>query len=242
MKEKKKKISISFLKIGAILFILIGIFIILIPEINNMLYNKDVTKIENTFFEKIKEIEKKEENQSEESELEKLYNELKKQNENLYINKQKDLVDPFSYEQPTIDLGKYGLEGNIIGFINIPKINIEIPILLGANESNLKKGSVHLTQTSYPIGGKNTNSVIAAHRGWSKSKMFREIQKLEIGDEIYIKNFREILTYKVNEIKIINPTDVDQLLIQEGRDLITLITCHPYRVNTKRYVVYCERI
>lgn len=174
--------------------------------------------------------------------FEELYQELKRRNQELYEEKQKDLKDPFSYEQPTIDLTEYGLEGNIIGFIFIPKMEMELPILLGANTANLREGAVHLTETSYPIGGENTNCVPAAHRGSSRAAMFRDIEKLEIGDEIYIQNFRETLTYRVAELRVISPTDVQELLIQPGRDLVTLITCHPYRHNYQRYVVYCERV
>ena len=72
--------------------------------------------------------------------------------------------------------------------------------------------------------------------------MFREIKRMEIGDLLYIENFRETLTYRVVELRVIEPTDIDQLLIQEGRDLITLVTCHPYRHNYQRYVVLCERV
>ena len=84
--------------------------------------------------------------------------------------------------------------------------------------------------------------MIAAHRGYAKTAMFRNIEKLETGDEIYIENFRERLVYKVAETRVIDPADIDQLLIQEGRDLVTLITCHPYRHNYQRYVVFCERV
>lgn len=252
MKNKKKTF---FLKIFSILFIVVGLIIILFPHFTNWLYDNEVKSKKEDFIDKISQSEtdsneensnnnEKESNEenSNNVKVQELYEELKRRNEELYKNKQTNLKDPFSYEQPSIDLNEYGLEGNTIGFINIPKLKVELPILLGANEQNMKKGAVHLTETSYPIGGENTNSVIAAHRGWSKSQMFRNIQKLEIGDEIQIQNFKEKLTYKVFDIKIISPTDVEKLLIQEGKDLVTLITCHPYRVNSHRYVVYCERI
>ncbi len=73
------------------------------------------------------------------------------------------------------------------------------------------------------------------------SKMFRNLDKLEIGDIVYIQNFKEELKYEVSEIKIIDPDDIDELLIQDNKDMISLVTCHPYRINTKRYVVYCYR-
>lgn len=221
------------LKILAILFIIIGIIIFFFPQISNYIYENNVEA------EKDKFVKTTEDNSN--NMLEQLYNDLKQENEKLYKNKQANLVDPFSYEQSSIDLKKYGIENNVIGYIKIPKMNIELPILLGANTSNMKKGAVHLTETSYPIGGVNANSVIAAHRGYGRATMFRHIEKLENGDKIYIKNFKEELVYTVYEIKIIEPNDITELEIKEGEDIITLITCHPYRVNNQRYIVKAVR-
>lgn len=219
----------------AILFIIVGIGIFCFPYVSNFIYEKKVEEDIEDFITKITEDENN-------TLLDKLYKELQMRNDEIYTKKQQNLVDPFSYEQPQINLTEYGINDNIIGYINIPKIAIKLPILLGANSNNMKKGAVHLTETSYSIGGENTNSVIAAHRGWGKAVMFRHLDKVEKGDIIYIQNFREQLTYKVYEIKIINPDDVQELEIQEEKDLITLITCHPYRVNTHRYVVKASRV
>lgn len=218
----------------SILFMIAGIFILCFPYISNFIFEKDIEEKKEEFV--VKTV--KEENISL---FDQLYNELKSKNEELYENNQKDLVDPFSYEQPIIDLSRYGITDNTIGFIRIPKMDIELPILLGANAQNMKKGAVHLTETSYPIGGENTNSVIAAHRGYGKAILFRHIEKLENGDKIYIQNFREELVYEVYEIKLIDPDEVKELLIEGGKDIITLLTCHPYRVNTQRYVVKAQR-
>ena len=170
-----------------------------------------------------------------------MYKDLQDRNEWLYKSEQANLVDPFSYEQPPLDLSEYGIQDNTIGYIKIPKMGIELPIILGANSTNMRKGAVHLTETSYPIGGNNTNSVIAAHRGYGGAQLFRYIDKLDYGDEIYIQNFREELIYVVYEIKLVTPDAIDELAIQPAKDIITLITCHPYRVNTQRYIVKAER-
>ena len=222
------------LRIAAILLIFIGITLFCFPYLSNYVYEQEVEENKEEFIVKIT----KKEN---EDILQKLYEELKRRNEELFENKQVNLCDPFSYEQPSIDLSEYGIEENIIGYIRIPKMDIDIPILLGANSVNMKKGAVHLTETSYPIGGVNTNSVIAAHRGYGKAKLFRHIEKLEYGDKIYIQNFREELVYEVYEIKLVSPDEIGELAIQEGEDIITLITCHPYRVNTQRYIVKAKR-
>ena len=233
MKRKTNRENVIIFII-ATLSIIIGIGFFCFPYISNYFYQNDV-KSDKQVFDGIISNEENNEN------LDKLYQELKRRNEELYQTKQKGLTDPFSYEQPSIDLKEYGIENNIIGYINIPKMEVELPIILGANKANLQNGAVHLTQTSYPIGGNNTNSVIAAHRGYAKALFFRKIDELKYGDKIYIKNFKEELTYEVKEIKIINPSDINELLIQEGKDLITLITCHPYRVNSQRYLVIAER-
>ena len=230
----RKKKAPSHLTVIALLLVVCGAVVLLYPLYTNWLYNKDVQVQVDAFRGQM-------EKQPEALPFEDLYQELTRRNAQLYLEKQRNLTDPFSYERPNIDLSAYGLEGNVIGFISIPKMDIELPILLGANNENMRLGAVHLTETSYPIGGVNTNCVIAAHRGYSKAAMFRDIEALEIGDEIYIENFRETLVYRVVELRVIHPTDINQLLIQEGRDLVTLITCHPYRHNYQRYVVFCER-
>lgn len=227
----KRKILI----IIAILFILIGIILFCFPSASNYIYEKNVETEKEKFVVKITD-------EQNENILDKLYKKLEEENQKIYEEKQNKLVDPFSYEQSAIDLSEYGIDNNVIGYISIPKINIEVPILLGANTANMKKGAVHLTETSYPIGGANTNSVIAAHRGYGKATLFRHIDKIGVGDKIHIRNFKEELTYEVYETKIINPDDVSELEIQEGQDIITLITCHPYRVNTQRYIVKAKRV
>ena len=103
-------------------------------------------------------------------------------------------------------------------------------------------GAAVLTQTSIPIGGENTNSVIAGHRGYNGASYFRYIPDLQIGDEVVITNLWETLTYRVAETKIIAPNDVDEILIQDSKDRITLLTCHPYASGGKqRYLVICDR-
>ena len=227
-----------WLTVIAVVLFLTGLAVLLFPVLTDRLYRQEVEQKKAAFEQQIEAAEGQEGGLP----FEALYKELDRRNRMLFTQKQKDLKDPFSYQQPDIDLSAYGLQGNIIGFVSIPKMEVELPILLGANTANMRQGAVHLTETSYPIGGDNTNCVLAAHRGYSRTAMFRDIEKLETGDEIYIRNFRETLTYRVTELRIISPTDVQELLIQEGRDLVTLITCHPYPYNYQRYVVFCERV
>lgn len=203
------------------------------PYLTNWEYQRAVEEKNRVFIEQLR----KESNKYEE-----LYQQLKKENKELFREKQKNLSHKSAYEKSKIDLRAYGLEEAYIGFIKIPKMNVQLPIYLGASEEYMKKGAVHLTETSYPIGGRNTNCVIAAHRGYSKTAMFREIEVLEEGDLVYIENLWGILTYRVRKTLVIQPTNVENLFIQEDEDLLTLITCHPYRQNKQRYVVVCENI
>lgn len=174
--------------------------------------------------------------------MEGLYRDLMKENEKLFANQQEMLINEESYQKPRMNLSVYGIQNNTIGFLYIPKMKITLPILLGANEENMKKGAVHLTETSYPVGGNNSNCVIAAHRGYSKAAMFRNIDKLEKGDKVYIRNFRNRLVYKVTDYKIVEPSDIESIMIQKGKDMVTLVACHPYGKNVQRYLVFCERM
>ena len=164
-------------------------------------------------------------------------------NRRIWEEKQSGLCDPWSYEQPSFQLRDYGIPDEVFGVISIPRLELEMPIYLGATYQHLADGAAHLSQTSLPIGGKNTNCVIAGHRGWGGASYFRYITRLEAGDEIIITNLWGKLRYAVTETRIIAPHEVKEILIQEDRELITLLTCHPYASGGKyRYVVYCERI
>lgn len=135
-----------------------------------------------------------------------------------------------------------GVYDDMFGYIEIPAMDITLPLYLGASEKHMSKGAAILGETSIPVGGINTNSVIAGHRGWKSGPYFREIEKLSVGDAVYITNPWDTLAYRVESIDIINPDDSDKVKIQEGKDMVTLLTCHPYRSHGKyRYVVYCVR-
>ena len=122
-------------------------------------------------------------------------------------------------------------------------MGVEMPLYLGASNENMANGAAVLSQTSIPIGGINTNAVIAGHRGYGGYSYFRYIEVLEEGDEVIITNLWKTLTYKVSEIRIVTPDDVDAILIQPGKDMVTLLTCHPYASGGKyRYLVFCERV
>lgn len=215
------------------IIIFTGIMVLLYPYFTDRAYNQKIERQKKFYFHHTSGMSNK---------MDRLYHELQKRNEQLFINGQEKFCSITSYQRSTMNLKLYGINNNTIGYIVIPDMKVNLPIFLGASEENMKKGAVHLTETSYPIGGENTNCVIAAHRGYSKAAMFRNIEKLEIGDKVFIENFREKIIYQVAQLRIISPTDTNQVLIKEGKDMLTLITCHPYRKNSQRYVVFCERI
>ena len=164
-------------------------------------------------------------------------------NSALFSYRQKDLNSKSAYEQSQFRLTDYGLPSETFGVISIPKMSLEMPLFLGASEANMAKGAAVLSQTSIPIGGESANAVIAGHRGWNGYKYFMDIERLEIGDEVTITNVWETLTYKVVDIQIVSPNDVGAILIQQGRDMITLLTCHPPNTGGRyRYLVFCERV
>ena len=131
----------------------------------------------------------------------------------------------------------------MFGVLSIPALGLEMPVYLGASSQNMALGAAQLGQTSIPVGGKNTNAVIAGHRGWNGADYFRYITELVPGDHITITNLWETLEYAVVGTRIISPDDVDAIKIQPGKDMITLFTCHPYASGGRqRYLVFCERI
>lgn len=163
-------------------------------------------------------------------------------NESLFRDSQAGLSSEDAYEAPSFILADYGLESEAIGVLSVPALSFEMPIFLGATDQHLADGVAHLSQTSLPIGGENTNTVIAGHRGWYGADFLRYIEKLKIGDEIIVTNLWEELIYTVCEIKVIEPYQVEAVFIQPQRELLTLLTCHPYATGGRqRYLVICER-
>ncbi len=164
-------------------------------------------------------------------------------NLSLYEQKQTGLSSEYDYQKPSFLLSEYGLDSEVFGVIRIPAMELSMPIYLGATKQHMAEGAAHLSQTSLPIGGENTNCVISGHRGYNGASYFRFIEKLEIGDCVYITNLWGELIYQVSEIRIIEPNEIENILIQEGRDMITLLTCHPYASGGRqRYLVYCDRV
>lgn len=129
-----------------------------------------------------------------------------------------------------------------MGYIEISKINIKLPIYQGTSEEVLSRGLGHLDYSSLPVGGENTHTILTGHRGLPSAKLFTDLDKLSEGDRFYIHSLDKVLAYKVDQIKIVLPHETDDLQIVENKDYTTLITCTPYGVNTNRLLVRGERV
>lgn len=215
-------------------FIGIGLYLLLYSDINTLfidyhtkLYIKNFKEYQDT------------QNQNNQNVKALLYQNIKEYNETIYENHQINFNENSLKSSP---IDSDSLIDDEFGYIEIPTLNKTFPLYLGASDKNMAKGLAIMGQTSIPIGEKNTNSVIAGHRGWNTGNFLREIEKVKIGDYIYITNPWEKLMYQVIAIDIISPYDVEKLLIQEGKTMITIMTCHPYASHGKyRYLVYCEQ-
>ena len=194
------------------------------------------------FSQSVEEIQETAEQAKEPMPYEELYRSIQTYNEWLVTISQGNLTNRVSTEIVPLTMTDYGLPDEVFGILRIPAMDLEMPIFLGANYDNLANGAAVLTQTSIPIGGENTNAVIAGHRGWNGYPYFLDIENLQVGDLVYIKNVWEERTYEVKTIRIVYPDDIDAILIQPGKDMVTLMTCHPPNTGGRyRYLVYCER-
>ena len=135
------------------------------------------------------------------------------------------------------------LAGNgIMGYIEIPAIDVLLPICHGVGEDSLERGAGHMPTTSLPIGGRGTHTVISAHSGMATARMFTDLERLEEGDFFYLHVLNETLAYEVDQILVVKPYQIDALKIDRGQDYVTLITCTPYGVNSHRLLVRGHRI
>ena len=130
----------------------------------------------------------------------------------------------------------------MMGSVEIPKINIKIPIYHTTEEEVLNKGAGHLEGSSLPVGGVNTHAVISAHRGLPSASLFTDLDQLKEGDHFLIHVLNETLCYEVDKISVVKPEDTSALAVEDGQDLVTLLTCTPYGVNTERLLVRGHRV
>ena len=132
--------------------------------------------------------------------------------------------------------------GGVMAYVDIPKINVYLPVQHGTDADTLERAVGHVVGTSLPVGGSSTHAVLSAHSGMASSKLFSDIDQLAEGDTFYIHVLGEVLAYKVDTINTVLPTDTSLLQIEDGKDLVTLVTCTPFGVNTHRLLVRGHRV
>ena len=132
--------------------------------------------------------------------------------------------------------------GGVMAYVDIPKINVYLPVQHGTDADTLERAVGHVVGTSLPVGGSSTHAVLSAHSGMASVKLFSDIDQLAVGDTFYIHVLGEVLAYKVDAIHTVLPTDTSLLQIEDGKDLVTLVTCTPFGVNTHRLLVRGHRV
>ena len=132
--------------------------------------------------------------------------------------------------------------GGVMAYVDIPKINVYLPVQHGTDAETLERAVGHVVGTSLPVGGSSTHAVLSAHSGMASSKLFSDIDQLAVGDMFYIHVLGEVLAYKVDAINTVLPTDTSLLQIENGKDYVTLVTCTPFGVNTHRLLVRGHRV
>ncbi len=228
----KKRISNIF----AVAVILIGCCVLLYPTISNFLVQRNSSYAVQTYESAL-------ENMGEDQKKEALE---KAREYNKKIRGKVIAGDPFAGHHDVEDDEYWEVlnieENGMMGYIQIPKISVELPIYHGTKERVLQKGIGHWEGTSFPVGGSSTHSVLTGHRGLPTIDLFSDLDRMTNGDVFYLKILGETLAYQVDNIQTVLPEETESLQVYEGKDYVTLVTCTPYAVNTHRLLVRGIRI
>lgn len=220
-------------KLISIMILLVGLGIIGYPHLSTYLNNKNGSYLSEEYQKKIA--------VADENELEKLMSAARVYNDNLTGT---PVHDPFmagsGIAMPKDYFEVLNYQG-IMGTIEIPKIGVDLPFYHGTSEGTLEKAVGHLEGSTLPIGGTDTHAVLTGHTGLSHAKIFTDLTELVLGDQFYLKVLGETLAYEIYEIVVVDPTETDKLKVVEGEDLVTLLTCTPYGVNSHRLLVRGQR-
>ena len=227
MKKKRNVISTAIL----VVLLLVGLSVMLYPTVSDWWNSRVQTRAIATYNQSVE--------QMDTGDKERLLMEAHSYNATL-----SHLTAPFTNWE---DAGNYGkildISGTgIMGYISIPKIQVELPIYHGTSAEVLNVAVGHLQGSSFPVGGENTHAVISAHRGLPSAKLFSDLDQLVEGDTFTVTILDEVLTYEVEKIFIVKPDELDKLAIIPGGDYVTLMTCTPYGVNSHRLLVRAHRV
>ncbi len=231
MKDKnqsKRKFDRLFIGI-AIVFFVIGSGVFFYPVVSNYLAQKSQTQVVQNYQDALEEISQEE--------LQEQWDKAIEYNENLNGDPVHDPFIPGSgYVLPQNYEEVLNVDG-VMCYLEIPKISLKLPVYHGTSEEVLEKGIGHLESTSLPIGGKSRYSVLTGHRGLPSAELFTRLDELEVGDYFFIHVLDKTLTYQVDQIEVIEPDQLEKLTVVPGEDLVTLLTCTPYGVNSHRLLV-----
>ena len=232
MKKRQKGKKHNLSTIILILVFLVGLSLLLYPTISDYWNSMHQTRAISSYVEQVADMD--------DTDYEALLAEAEAYNQTL-INK----ADRFNLTDE--ELEEYGqllsVPGtNVIGYIEIDKIDCYLPIYHGTDDSVLQAGVGHLEGSSLPVGGESTHSVISGHRGLPSARLFTDLDQLQEGDTFVLYVLDETLTYEIDQIRIVEPTELSELSIVEGQDYCTLVTCTPYGINTHRLLVRGHRV
>ena len=223
--------------LGILLIFIAGLTILLYPLASNLWNQKQQDKIISGYAKTI--------DQSSEDQVDAMWEKAREYNHSL--RQDQIIVDPFDQIRQRRVKGDYystlnpGGDGSM-ATLEIPKINLSLPVMHGSGASVLQTSVGHLEQSSMPVGGKTTHAVLMAHRGLPTARLFTDIDRLEIGDRFYLRVLNQILVYEVDQIKVVDPDDLQYLAITDGKDMVTLMTCTPYGINSHRLLVRGSRV
>lgn len=233
-KSHKKRNPLVLL--APLLIFAAGAGIFLYPAVSNFLAERNQSNVIHTYQAKVE--------QMDQEEIDEAWARAVEYNENLAGD---PVHDPFvmgsGYILPDNYEDVLNLNGDgVMGYVEIPKIDVYLPVYHGTGEEALAQGAGHLDVTALPIGGEGNHSVISAHRGLPSAELFTRLDEMEMGDVFYIHVLDRTLAYEVDQIEVILPEELALLQPEEGKDLVTLLTCTPYAVNTHRLLVRGARI
>lgn len=224
----KKHLSTIFFGI----IFLIGLLLVLYPTVSNFLSNREQKKVIREYSNIVNNMDKEEK--------ETMYNEAVDYNKKIYENGMIDYSNPDAVKgyNDILDVSGTG----IMGYISIPKINVELPIYHGTSDGVLQVAVGHLEGSSLPVGGENTHCVLSGHRGLPSADLFTHLDRLNVHDVFTISVLDKTLVYEIDQIKVVAPGDTQYIQIEDGKDYCTLLTCTPYGINTHRLLVRGRRV
>lgn len=227
-----KKRTGSPITLLLILILLAGVSLLLYPTVSDYWNSFHQSRAIASYAEQVANID--------DAQYEELWDAARDYNQSL-LHRPNDFI--LSDEQQEIYKSLLDFGGNgIMGYIEIPMIDVMLPIYHGTEESVLQIAVGHLDWTSLPVGGAGSHCVLSGHRGLPSARLFTDLDKLKVGDVFMLHVLNEILTYEIDQILIVEPQDTDPLLIEPGKDLCTMITCTPYGINSHRMLVRGHRI